>query len=203
MRNEEKIEKQFTLKDLTYLTMENKCTAIMDNSIISSNLPMNYDIYQKFTRIDIDFKSVVGLEDQEFSKFLKTNWRNEKKTIKLSDIKKLYHIEKLQTHNQTLWGMFKKFGFACIGVLLFFVTLKIARYLWKCSKASKMKYNQRKNLVEMRHVFENSKSISEILPLVRTRKLMNKISHRRELFNFILRYLYFYYIRSKTFKTNF
>ena len=37
MRNEEKIEKQFTLKDLTYLTMENKCTAIMDNRIISSN----------------------------------------------------------------------------------------------------------------------------------------------------------------------
>ena len=45
--------------------MENKCTAIMDNSIISSNLPINYDIFQKFTRIDIDFKSVVGVEDQE------------------------------------------------------------------------------------------------------------------------------------------
>ena len=69
-RNEKKIEKQFTLTDLTYLTMENKCTAIMDNSIISFNISIKYDIYQKFTRIDIDFKSVVGLEDQEISKFL-------------------------------------------------------------------------------------------------------------------------------------
>ena len=98
----------------------------MDNSIIISNLLINYDIYQKFTKIDIDFKSVLGLEDQEFSKFIKANWRNEKKPIKLSDIKKLYHIEKLQTHNQTLWGMFKTFGLTCISILLFFATLKIA-----------------------------------------------------------------------------
>ena len=91
----------------------------MENSIISCNLPINYGIYQKFTRIDIDFKSVVGLEDQEFPKFLNANCRDEKKTIKLSDIKKLYHKEKFQTHNQTLWGIFKKFGFTCVGVLLF------------------------------------------------------------------------------------
>ena len=89
MRNDEKVEKQFTLKDLTYLTMENKCTAILDNSIITSNLPFNYDIYQKFTKIDINFKSELGLEDQEFSKFITANWRNEKQHIKLSDIKKL------------------------------------------------------------------------------------------------------------------
>ena len=68
--------------------MENKCTAILDNSIITSNLPFDYDIYQKFTKIDIDFKSVLGLENEEFSKFITANWRNEKKPIKLSDNKK-------------------------------------------------------------------------------------------------------------------
>ena len=120
----------------------------MDNSIITSKLPFNYDIYKKFTKIDIDFKSVLGLEDQEFSKFIKANWRNEKKPIKLSDIKKLYHIEKLQTHDQTLWSMLRNFGLACVGILLFFVTLKIARYLWKCSKECKMKNNQQMNLLE-------------------------------------------------------
>ena len=159
IRNDEKVEKQFTLKDLTYLIMENKCTAILDNSIITSNLPFNYDIYQKFTKIDIDFKSVLGLENEEFSKFITANWRNEKKPIKLSDIKKLYHIEKLQTHNQTLWDMFKKFALACVGILLIFVTLKITKYLWKCSKQSKMKSNQQMNVVEMRHVFD--KNVSE------------------------------------------
>ena len=81
----------------------------MDNSKITSNLPINYDIYQKFAKVDIEFKSVIGLEDQEFSKFIKANWRNEKKPIKLSDIKKMYHIEKLQTQNQTLWGYVQKF----------------------------------------------------------------------------------------------
>ena len=99
--------------------MENRCTSILDNNIITSNLPINYDIYHKFAKIDIDFKSVLGLEDQEFSNFNTANRRNEKKPIKLSDIKKLYHIEKLQTHNQTLWGMFKNVGLACIGILLF------------------------------------------------------------------------------------
>ena len=101
------------------------------------------------------------MQDEEFSKFITANWRNEKKPIKLSDIKKLYHIEKLQTHNQTLWDMFKKIALACVGILLIFVTLKITKYLWKCSKESKMKNNQRMNLVEMRHVFDNSKSVSE------------------------------------------
>ena len=71
----------------------------------------------------------------------------------------MYHIEILQTHNQTLWGMFKKFGLACIEIVLIFVTLKITKYLWKCSKQSKMKSNQRMKLVEMRHVFD--KNVSE------------------------------------------
>ena len=73
----------------------------------------------------------------------------------------MYHIEKLQTHNQTLWGMFKKIGFACLGIFLLFVTIKVASYLWKCSKIPKTKSNQRMNFVEMRHVFENSKCVSE------------------------------------------
>ena len=55
--------------------------------------------------------------------------------------------------------MFKKFGLACVGIIQIFVALKITLYLWKCSKQSKMKTNQRRNLVEMRHVFD--KNISE------------------------------------------
>ena len=57
--------------------MDNKCTAILDRNIISSNLSINYDTYQKFAKIEIDFKNVIGLEDRLFSKFLKTNWKNE------------------------------------------------------------------------------------------------------------------------------
>ena len=52
-------------------------------------------------KIDVDFKSVVGLEDKEWSKLLKTNWKNDGKTTELNDIRKLYHIEKLQTHNDS------------------------------------------------------------------------------------------------------
>ena len=95
--------------------MKNKCAAIFDSNIITANLSIDYHMYQKFTKIDIDFRSVVGLEDKEFSEFLKTNWKNDGKTIRLRDVKKLYLIEKLQTHNQSLWSMFKKFGFACLG----------------------------------------------------------------------------------------
>ena len=72
--------------------MENKCTAILENNIITSNLPINYDIFQKVTKIDIDFKSVLGLEDKLFSKFQKINWKNDGKTIKLSDIRNHYHF---------------------------------------------------------------------------------------------------------------
>ena len=61
-QNQEKIEEQITLTDLTYLAMENKCTAILDNNIITSNLLLDYDIFQKITRLDIDFASVMGLE---------------------------------------------------------------------------------------------------------------------------------------------
>ena len=93
IENEEKKEKQLTLTDLTYLTMENKFTAIFDNNIITSNLPLYYDIVQEFNKIDIDFKSAVGPEDKEYSKFLKTNWKNKGNAIKLSDIRKLYLIE--------------------------------------------------------------------------------------------------------------
>ena len=43
-KNKEKIKKQLSLTDLTYLTMENRYTVILDNFIITSNLPINYDI---------------------------------------------------------------------------------------------------------------------------------------------------------------
>ena len=77
------------------------------------------------------------------------------KTIKLSDIRKLYHIERLQPHKESLWSMFKKFGFACLGIFLFFVIIKIARHLWKYLQKFQVNSHQRMNLVELRHVFEN------------------------------------------------
>ena len=89
--------------------MESKCTAILDNNIVISNLPINYDSFQIISKIDIDFKIVVGLEDKEFSKFFKTNWKNERKASKLSDIRKLYHIEKIQNHSEAFWSILKKF----------------------------------------------------------------------------------------------
>ena len=45
IKNEEKIETKITLIGLTYLTTENKFTVILDNSIITSNLSLNYDIF--------------------------------------------------------------------------------------------------------------------------------------------------------------
>ena len=54
-RNEEKIEKQFAISNLTYLTMGNKCTALLENTIITASLPMNFEIYQKITKIEINF----------------------------------------------------------------------------------------------------------------------------------------------------
>ena len=57
--------------------------------------------------------------------------------------------------------MFTKFEFACVGIILFFVIIKIARYLWKYLRNSQIKSNQRMNLVELRHLFKNSKCIKE------------------------------------------
>ena len=59
--------------------------------------------------------------------------------------------------------MFKKFALACIGIFLIFVTLKITKYLWKCSKQSKMKSNQQMNVVEMRHLFDKNASDNSTL----------------------------------------
>ena len=72
-----------------------KCILILDNDIITSILPINYNIYQKFTKIDIDFKSVVWLEAKEFSKLVDTNWQHDGKAIELSDSRKLYYITNL------------------------------------------------------------------------------------------------------------
>ena len=50
-RNEEKIEKKFAISNRAYLTMGNKCTALLENTIITKSLPMNFDIFQKITKI--------------------------------------------------------------------------------------------------------------------------------------------------------
>ena len=44
---------------------------------------------------------------------------------------------------------------------LFFGIFKIAQLLWKFTQNSKVKSNPQMKLVEMRHVFENSKCINE------------------------------------------
>ena len=84
--------------------------------------------------------------------------------IKITDIRKLYLIEKLQSHNESLWSLFKKFGFACLGILLFFGIIKITQLLWKFTQNSKVKSKPQMKLVEMHqmhHVFDNSKCINE------------------------------------------
>ena len=67
--------------------------------------------------------------------------------------------------------MYKKFGFACLGIFLLFVSVKVVSYLWKCLKIPKAKSNQRMNLVEMRHVFENSKCVCENPGLTETTEI--------------------------------
>ena len=109
-RNEEKIENQFAISNLTYLTMGNKCTVLLENTIITASLPMNFDIFQKITKIGIDFKNVIGLGDEElakFSKFLKTNLKNEDKPIKISDVKEMYNIKTLHTSSESILSIFK------------------------------------------------------------------------------------------------
>ena len=179
-QGEEKIENQFKLSKLTYLTMKNKCNALLDNHIVTSNLPLNFDIFQKITKIDINFNTVVGIEEKElkdFSNFIKTNSKNMQKPIKITDIRKLYHIEKLRTHNESLWSLFKKFGFACLGITLLFVFLKIIQILWKFMKNSKIKSKPQINFMEMeqvRHVFDNSKCVNEDQNIDETCQLDNQ-----------------------------
>ena len=75
--------------NLTYLTMKNKCSALLDNTIVTSNLPLNFDIFQKITKIDINFNTVVGIEEKEltdFSKFIQTNSKNMQKPIKITRV---------------------------------------------------------------------------------------------------------------------
>ena len=71
---------------------------------------MNFDIFQKITKIGIDFKNVIGLGDEElakFSKFLKTNLKNEDKPIKISDVKEMYNIKTLHTSSESILSIFK------------------------------------------------------------------------------------------------
>lgn len=110
-KEDEKIEEQFAIIKLTYLTMENKCTAKLDNNIITFSLPLNFDICQKLTEIDINFKNVAEFKDDEitdFSKLLKTNLKNKENPMRITDIKKLYHIKTLYTSNESTWLLFKK-----------------------------------------------------------------------------------------------
>ena len=76
--------------------MKNKCTALLENNIITANLPMNFDIFQKITNIEVKFQNVIGLENEEleeFTKFLKTSLKNIGKPIKISDVEKMYHLK--------------------------------------------------------------------------------------------------------------
>lgn len=68
-RDVEKIEIQFAITNLTYLTMKNRCTALIENNIITANLPMNVNIFQEITKIEINSKDVIGLENEELAEF--------------------------------------------------------------------------------------------------------------------------------------
>ena len=99
------------------------------------------------------------------------------KPIKITDIRKLYHIEKLRAHNESLWSLFKKFGFACLGITLLFVFLKIIQILRKFMKNSKIKSKPQINFMEMeqvRHVFDNSKCVNEDQNIDETCQLDNQ-----------------------------
>ena len=164
-RNEEKSEKQFAISNLTYLTMKNRCTALLENNIITANLPMNFDIFQKITKIEIKFQNVIGLENEElaeFTKFLKTSMKNIGKPIKISDVKKMYHLKTLHTKSENIWSIFKKFFYACVIIILTLGLANIAKIIWKCTRKNNFKAQESFHRLELRQIFENkSENVNE------------------------------------------
>ena len=160
-RNDEKIEKQFAISNLTYITMEKRCNALLEDDIITSNLPINFDIFQKITKIEINFNNVIGLETgeiAEFTKFLKTSLKNTGKPIKISDVKKLYHLKTLHTNSETIWSIFKKFFYACVTILLTLGLAMIIKWVWKCTRRTN-KSPGKLHRIELRQIFKNNSEI--------------------------------------------
>ena len=138
--------------------MGNKCTALLENNIITANLPMNFDIFQKITEVEINFKNVIGLKNEElaeFSKFLKTSLKNEGKPIKITDVKKMYHIKTLRTRSESIWSISKKIFYACITILLTFGLVMIIKQIWKCTHKTNPKFQGKFHRLELRQFFEN------------------------------------------------
>ena len=74
------------------------------------------------------------------------------------------------------WIFMIKFGRQKLNSLgiHFFVIINIARYLWKCLQNFQVKSNQPMNLVELRHLFEDSKCIGEEPNLSETTEIHNQ-----------------------------
>ena len=141
--------------------MENRCTALLENNIITANLPMNFDIFQKITKIEINFKNVIGLqigELTEFTKFLKTSLKNIGKPIKIADVKKMYHLKTLHTKSESIWSIFKKFLYACVTIILTLGLVMIITLIWKCTH--KTNNSQEKfHRLDLRQFFENKSEV--------------------------------------------
>ena len=141
--------------------MENRCNALLEDNIITSNLPINFDIFQKITKIEINFNNVIGLETgeiAEFTKFLKTSLKNTGKPIKISDVKKLYHLKTLHTNSETIWSIFKKFFYACVTILLTLGLAMIIKWVWKCTRRTN-KSPGKLHRIELRQIFKNTSEI--------------------------------------------
>ena len=128
-KHEEKIfEKQFVTNNVDYLTMKADCTALLEKNVIKSTLPVDYEVYQKITKINIKFGDIFGIgksEMKEFSDFLEEKIKNDAKTWRITDIKKLYHITKLQKTSTSLWTNFKTFAYITGSLILFIIVISI------------------------------------------------------------------------------
>ena len=78
------------------------------------------------------------------------------KPIKITDIKKLYHIKTLHASNESIWSLFKiLFAYACLAIVLTIAMITIIRQIWKCTPKTQPKANRNFDQVELRHIFDN------------------------------------------------
>ena len=123
---------------------------------------MNFDIFQKITKIEINFKNVIGLqigELTEFTKFLKTSLKNIGKPIKIADVKKMYHLKTLHTKSESIWSIFKKFFYACVIILLTLGLVMIITLIWKCTHKTNFKSQEKFHRLELRQFFANNSEV--------------------------------------------
>ena len=89
---------------------------------------------------------------------MKTSLKNTGKPIKISDVKKLYHLKTLHTNNETIWSIFKKFFYACVTILLTLGLAVIIKWVWKCTRRTN-KSPGKLHRIELRQIFKNNSEI--------------------------------------------